>query len=330
VTGATDSMARGGCIDVHAHLFPGSYLDRLDAHGVRTAAQRGIGADDTPRDLEQRFALMATAGVATQVLSVAPLTPSLSESVYAADLCKAVNDRYCEIVEQHPGRFAAFATLPLPHVDAALRELDRVVDEPTIVGVALTSSVADLLVTDSAFRSLWEELDHRGVAVFLHPAGCGALSPLVAAHRLTWMVGAPMEDTLVAASLITAGYVSRYPNIRFIHSHLAGALPFLLSRWDGLRTYEAADAPLSPSEAARRMWYDTVTHGSVPALRAAAEVLGADRLLFGSDFPYQRGEHYVHAAVYLDQIGLPDADVDRIRSVSAAEVLGLCEEAQIS
>jgi len=137
------------------------------------------------------------------------------------------------------------------------------------------------------------------------------------------MVGAPTEDVLVATSLIARGHVRRYPAVKIIHSHLGGAVPLLLGLWDALHEFEARDSALAPSEAARLMWYDTVTHGSVPALRTAADVLGADRLVFGTDFPYQRGSHHLAANDYLAQAGLPAGDVERIRVATAAKLLNL-------
>lgn len=312
----------GPIIDVHAHMYPASLLATLDAISVDTSAHRGLGAGDSAAETTARLEMMDSSGVHTQILSVAPLVPALEHPEAAAALAASANDRLTEIAAEHPSRFALLACLPLPHVDAALTELDRVVNREQVVGVSLTSSSADRLVSDPSFDPLWEELDHRRAVVSMHPAGCAACSPLIREENLTWMVGAPTEDTLVVASLIARGHVARYPKVRIIHPHLGGAVPLLLERWNGLRGFEAPDCPIAPIEAARRMWYDTVTHGSVSALRVASEVLGSDHLLFGTDFPYQRGDHYRQALAYVASSGLPTNAVHAICGRTAAHLLG--------
>ncbi|MFB7663601.1 amidohydrolase family protein [Kitasatospora sp. NPDC056138] len=115
------------------------------------------------------------------------------------------------------------------------------------------------------------------------------------------------EDTIAAMQLILAGYPSRYPRLRIVNSHLGGALPMLLPRADEHCRWEAPDVVEPPTVAARRMWYDTVAHGRSPAVRLAAESYGADRLLLGTDFPYQSGDQlpravdFLHAALALEE-----------------------------
>jgi 6-methylsalicylate decarboxylase len=101
------------------------------------------------------------------------------------------------------------------------------------------------------------------------------------------MIGAPIEDTISIMHLIMHGIPG--PNIKIINSHLGGAMPMLLQRADDQYRWEAPDTPQPPSMAARRMWYDTVGHGHLPALRCAIDSFGADRLLLGTDFPYETG-----------------------------------------
>ncbi|RFC70927.1 amidohydrolase family protein [Streptomyces sp. AcE210] len=168
-----------------------------------------------------------------------------------------------------------------------------------------------------------QELDRRGTVMYLHPAGEGVASPQITDHHLTWMVGAPVEDTVVAAQLITRGFVTRYPHVRILNSHFGGALPMLLERWDNLAHFEAPEAPLLPSQAARRMWYDTVAHSSQTALRAAVQAVGADRLVLGSDFPYQGGEHYLDTVAYIERAGLDAEDTQGILAGNAEALLGL-------
>lgn len=139
-------------IDVHAHLWTTGYLDRLERLGkADTGTQRGIGADATEADLDRRFALMDRAGIDLQVLSVAPQSPHLIGEPDAVALAGAANESYAELVARFPRRFRAFAALPLPHVDAALREAVQALDDLGAVGVGVTTTVLGRTLADPLF-----------------------------------------------------------------------------------------------------------------------------------------------------------------------------------
>jgi predicted TIM-barrel fold metal-dependent hydrolase len=140
---------------------------------------------------------------------------------------------------------------------------------------------------------------------------------------LCWLVGAPVEDTIAAAKLITQGHLLRYPRVRIINSRFGGALPMLLNRWDNLSQLGGGEPEMVPSEAARRMWYDTVCHGSSTALLAGVHAVGTDRLVIGSDFPYQTGSVYTHGAVGFISETLGDADARLILDANATSLLDL-------
>ncbi|TMR08303.1 amidohydrolase [Nonomuraea turkmeniaca] len=308
-------------IDIHAHLYPTDYLDLLERGGVTTTAMhRGLGADDTGADLAARFGLMDQAGVDLQVLSAAPMFGHLADRAPAIRATRLINDRYAQLVERHPRRFRAFATVPLPHLDDALAELDRALSTPGMVGMTMATTVAGKALTDRKFAPLWQELDRRGTVVFLHPTGDRAGSPQLDGP-LSWLVGAPVEDTIAAAKLITQGHLLRYPRVRIINSHFGGALPMLLNRWDNLSRLGGSDPEMVPSEAARRMWYDTVCHGSSAALLAGVHAVGADRLVMGSDFPYQTGSLSTYGAVAFISETLGDADAQVILDTNATSLL---------
>lgn len=111
--------------------------------------------------------------------------------------------------------------------------------------------------------------------------------------------------------------------MKILNSHLGGALPMLLQRMDDQLSWEASETPEKPSLAARRMWYDTVSHGHPPALRCAADSLGADRLVPGTDVPYQEGAAYERAVSYVTTSSLTRSDARHVLSVSAQALFGL-------
>jgi len=263
-----------------------------------------------------------------QVLSACPQLPYGEDAKKTARAARFVNDQYAELVQAHPSRFRAFAALPMPHLDESIGEMGRALDELGMAGVAMNTTVLGRPLVEPDFEPVFAELNRRSAVLYLHPAGNSAGSPLIGNYHLTWMVGAPVEDTISIMHLITHGIPTRYPDIKIINSHLGGALPMLLQRADDQYRWEAPDTPERPSVAARRMWYDTVGHGHVPALRCAIDSLGADRLLLGTDFPYENGDIFVRAVDYIND---PQIDPDAARAIldqNASAVLAIGQERQ--
>jgi 6-methylsalicylate decarboxylase len=308
-------------IDVHAHYWTENYLDLLADLGKADAgAARGIGAGGGS-ELEARLRLMDQAEVEIQVLSACPQLPYSDNREKATAAARFVNDQYALLVKSHPDRFRAFAALPMPHVDQAIGEMHRALHELGMAGVAMNTTILGRALVEEEFEPIFAELDSRSTVLYLHPAGNGACSPLIRDHHLTWMVGAPVEDTISIMHLITHGIPTRYPNIKIINSHLGGALPMLLRRADDQYRWEAPETAETPSVAARRMWYDTVGHGHVPALRCAIDSFGADRLLLGTDFPYENGETFVRAVDYINDAQIDPAAARAILDHNATALL---------
>jgi 6-methylsalicylate decarboxylase len=309
-------------IDVHAHYWTDDYLDLLTNLGQAGAvAARGLGAGGGA-ELAARLRLMDRAGVQMQVLSACPQTPYAEDEKKATQAARFVNDQYAGLVQHYPDRFRAFAALPMPHLEESLGELGRALDDLGMTGIALNTSILGRALVEPGFEPVFAELNRRSAVLYLHPAGNSACSPLIGDYHLTWMVGAPVEDTISIMQLITHGIPARYPDITIINSHLGGALPMLLQRADDQYRWEAPETPEKPSVAARRMWYDTVGHGHVPALRCAIDSFGADRLLLGTDFPYENGDTFIRA---IDYINDPQIDPDAARAIldhNASTLLG--------
>ncbi|HVI49417.1 MAG TPA: amidohydrolase family protein [Chitinophaga sp.] len=308
--------------DIHTHIWTTDYLDILEKFGKQgTEDYRNIGAGLTDKDLESRFALMEKAGVDIQILSAAPLPPHFENKQQAVQAARFINDQYTAIAGRWPDKFAAFASLPLPHIDESLIELDRVMSLPGIKGICFTTSILGKAPVDPVFTPLFEELNRRGAVLFFHPEGSSLYSPLIQDYHLTWMIGAIAEDSVCAVQLITGGFPVRYPNIRIINSHLGGALPMITRRLD-MHYWERPDTPDKPSVIAGKMWYDSVAHGHTPALRAAVDTFGADRILLGTDFPYENGDEYGLGISYIAD-SLSTCESAQILDTNAAQLLQL-------
>lgn len=296
-------------IDVHAHYYPARYLELISRPGLPSAEAAALAG----QGIGERLALLDRTGIDTQVLSVSQAQPYLPDPGRAAEAAKVGNDLYAELCAAHPGRFLALAALPLPHVDQSLAEIARAAALPLVTGFTIGCSVAGRQLDDPVLAPVLAELDRRGSTVLLHPVGQDD-TPWLAGHNLTWLVGAPFEDTAAALRLVLAAVPDRYPNLRFIVPHLGGTIPFLLTR---VTRKSAAEI----TRGLRGMYYDTVS-GSAEALTSACHAFGAGRLLFGTDYPYCDEPQFRHHLSYLNDAGLDAAELAQIRGTTAAALLG--------
>jgi predicted TIM-barrel fold metal-dependent hydrolase len=311
-------------VDVHAHYSPKRYVETMFriAGAKRPPGWEKLPHTDSEADLDARLHAMGDAGVRMQVLSHGIMAPYAENEPDAVHVARLTNDEYAELVQRYPDRFASFVSLPLPHVDAALREMERGLDDLKMAGVAMNCSVFGRSLAEAEFEPLYAEMSRRGVVLYFHPCASGICSPFINDYGLQGAAGTSMEDTVLVLHLVLKQIPLRYPNIRIIVSHLGGLIPMLLNRMDhqmprkGLRE--------DPSATARRLYYDTVGHGSDAALLCAWKAFGAEHLVPGSDYPVLLAhETYKETFDSIRRAGLPAADVERILERNAPELLGL-------
>jgi 6-methylsalicylate decarboxylase len=162
-------------VDIHAHYLPKAYTDLLlrigglslpEAARLRMARPR---RQDDPVGILTRLQQMDEAEVQMQVLSPAASPPYAEKEADAVEAARLINNGYAELAAQHPGRLAAFVSLPLPHIDAALREMERGLDDLSMLGVSITCSCFDRSTAEAEFEPLYEEMNRRGVVLNYHP-----------------------------------------------------------------------------------------------------------------------------------------------------------------
>jgi 6-methylsalicylate decarboxylase len=261
-------------IDTHAHVHPPAYRKALG------------DAPLPPMTLADLETAMERHEIDAAVISTGPPGAFLGPAADGRDLARRANDGLAEIVAAQPQRFAAVATLPLPDVDAALGELDRVYDELSLDGVLLLTNIAGTYLGDPAWEPLFAALNERGAYVFVHPGL--PPHPLPLPHPV-WMYEFPFETVRAAANLIYSGTLERHPSIRFQLAHLGGAAPFLAHRIASLADREPERAEQAPAGALaylKRLYYDTGLTNNAPALAATVEVTSLDHVVFGTDWPY--------------------------------------------
>jgi 6-methylsalicylate decarboxylase len=215
-------------------------------------------------------------------------------------------------------------SLPLPHIDASLREMERGLDQLGMLGVSMTCSCFDRSTAEAQFEPLYAEMNRRRTLLNYHPIQNGLCSPLINDYRFTVSVGASLEDSAIVLHLIARRVPERYPNITYVVPHLGGIIPMQLQRLDNQAPRQHPDLPEPPSVTARRFYYDTVGHGSHAALLCAWKAFGADHLVAGSDYPVLMAfETYRQTFHYVRESGLPAEDAEIILHHTAQRILGL-------
>lgn len=317
--------------DVHAHCTPRNFSEFMGdrfASPVHLPVKRGMARhpfSDSPEDIQGRFELMERAGVEKQVLSPnhPPYLPDEREGVRAVQM---LNDAYADLAHRYPDRIASYVMLPLPHIDAALKEMERGFDQLGCVGVNMNITCMNRSIAETEFEPIYAEMNRRGAVLFVHPAGSGICSPLIVDYRWRSSVGTSLEDATFVLHMIAKQIPHRYPNIKFIVPHLGGPIPMLLNRLDQQGQSESSGHPNlaeAPSVTAKRFYYDTVCYGSKPGFLCALEAFGADHLVTGSDYPVlQDYESYTETFAYISRLGLDPADLDKILNHNAQKLFG--------
>src|SRR5213596_2105076 len=263
-----------------------------------------------------------------QILSPAASPPYAEKEADAVATARLINDAYAELARKHPGKFAAVVSLPLPHIDAALREMERGLDQLGMLGVSMTCSCFDRSTAEAEFEPLYAEMNRRRAVLNYHPIQNGICSPMINDYKFTVSVGASLEDAAIVLHLIARRVPERYPNITYVIPHLGGLIPMQLQRLDNQVPRNYPDLPERPSVTARRFYYDTVGHGSHAALLCAWKAFGADHILPGSDFPVLLSfETYARTFAWIREVDLPTDDVEQILERTAPAVLKLDEVA---
>jgi aminocarboxymuconate-semialdehyde decarboxylase len=290
-------------IDVHNHFYPPEYLDAL--RSGKSVVRVTVDAKGNPhihypgdynvavaghRDIAYRQGVLEKEGVDTQVITLTTPGTHVESPDYAAKLAGLVNDAFARIVADRGPRFAALATLPLNDPAASVKEFRRAVEQLRFPGAMLFSNVNGVALADKRFWPLYELADAKGAVLHIHPTSPVGVEAMTE-YWLMPLVGFLMDTTLAAAHLVFSGVPERFPQIKWVLSHLGGAIPYLAERLD--RGYEAfaecrANIRKKPSEYLKTWYYDTVNFDR-DALELAITFAGAERVLAGSDYPHQIG-----------------------------------------
>ena len=325
-----------GAIDIHAHFVPEEYLRIIEAegepHGVRLrpgpdgpmilVGQAMIGPITAHYyNLDLRLKAMNRQDVTVHALSLNPPMVYWADGALGIRLARIVNDAMAEATRLHPDRFVALATLPMQDPEAAVTELNRAVTELGCRGIYLGTNIRGKELTDPLFLPVFERIQALQAPVFLHPLN------VIGSQRLTNyylhnLLGNPFDTAVAAANLIFSGLLDRFPKLQVCLPHAGGALPYLIGRLDrGWKVRDECKAlKKPPSSYLRRFTYDTISHAPA-SLKYLIDLVGADRVVMGSDFCFDMG--YERPVKAVTALKLSRNDQEKILGGNAARLLRL-------
>jgi aminocarboxymuconate-semialdehyde decarboxylase len=273
-------------------------------------------------DIGARLAWMDGAGVDVQVLAGwIDLTGYEIDAALADDYCRAHNDLLAEHGAAAPDRFWTIGTVPLQAPELAAGELAKLM-AGGFKGVEIATSVRGRPLDLAGLDPVWEVAEDTGAFVLLHP-----MTPLagidLGRYLLENSIGRPAETSIALAGLIMSGVFERFPALRLCAVHGGGFTPFQIGRLD--RSFHArpdvAAARISkpPSEYLRQLYLDTVVHDPA-TLRFLVDLVGADHLVLGSDYPFEMGDTDPLRTI----ASVPGITAAEIESISGATMHAIC------
>ncbi|AJY42981.1 amidohydrolase [Burkholderia humptydooensis] len=284
-------------IDTHHHIVPPSFAAWLESRGI-TAGGLPIPHWSEEGALE----LMEAEGTATGIFSVSTPGVHLGDDIEAREKAREVNEFTAGVVSRHPGRFGFFATLTLPDVEGAIAEATYAMDTLRADGVVLISSVRGTYLGDESWAPLFDELNRRQAVVFIHPGDLpcdpvAGIPPYVADFLL--------DTTRAAINIAKAGWLERFPDVKFVLSHAGGFVPYAAQRI--ARVVSPDNSNEGGLARLRRFYFDTALSSSPYALPALLAFADPSRITFGSDWPYANKDRSVDFTRMLEAFPLTDA-----------------------
>lgn len=283
-------------IDVHNHVIPPAALELFERdprYEVRIEDGRWKGGVHVDFELGKSFLEPAEKlreldgnGIGTAIVSAAPpLFYYHLDDELGDGMAEAVNRGLAEFAAAGEGRLRWLAVVPLQNAARAAEVLAQAAAAGA-VGVEIGTSVAGQPLDEPRFDVFWAAANELRSPVFIHPA-YNAAHPRLDQFYLDNVIGNMLETTIAAERLICAGILDRHPELRILLAHSGGYFPYQAGRLRHARGVrpELSVAPADPWAYLDRLWFDTITHDAI-ALQFLVDRVGADRVVFGTDLPF--------------------------------------------
>ena len=273
-------------IDVHCHNILPTFKELLDRHGA--ALEETFPLPDW--DVASHLKFMEEASIETSVLSMPAPQPWFGDAEESRRAVRQYNETCARLKADYPGKFLFCASLPLPDVDAAIKEAVYALDTLGADGIKLATNSRGQYVGDAALDTLMQVLNERHAVVMLHPHKPSPVNDGIIATAPLAVYEYPAETTRTVVNLIARNVPARYPNLKFVVPHCGSFLPLALPRMKAVYPVMAAKGLMEPIDwdANLKAFYYDLAGGATPeVVKALLTITTPDRLLYGSDYPYQ-------------------------------------------
>ena len=337
-----DGLARrpsSPTIDIHAHIVvpqaaklgqPHVDIKRIplahfaDAYSKEINAQQEKDVGEVMTTIDRRLRDLDSMGIDIQVVAPAP-----GQNYYTVDAKIAeqahrlANDGVAEYCSRKPDRFVGLGVVTLQEPEIAVRELDYIMNHLKLRGVEILTNVDGQELSDEKFRPFFAKAEALGAFIMMHP-NVFTHGDRLTHYYLNNVLGNPLETTLALHNLIFSGTLARFPDLKLMAVHGGGYLPGYSGRIDhawGARKDSHADLPLPPTTYLRQVYLDTVVF-SYHQLAYLIDVFGPDRILMGTDYPFDMAEYNPVGHIAGVQ-GMDELTLAQIAGGNAIRVLGL-------
>lgn len=328
-------------IDCFTHVMPQPYIDRFKQ------AVSGFYLGDLPSlipemvDIHPRLEMMDRHGIDRQVLTIA--TPPIEEVVedpqLAAELATVANDAIAEMAARRPDRFLAVGTIAMNNMDAAVREAERAITQLGMKGILIYSNCQGRAIDAPEFMPFYALMAQLDLPIWLHPARTPMRADYLdedrSQHAMWQIFGWPFETSLAMTRLIFAGVLDRHPDLKIITHHAGAMIPYFDKRIEYVYPLFDTLGQLGDSlqrlhkpliEYYRMFYNDTAVMGSIGGMHAAYAFFGADRLLFGTDAPFDThgGDLFTRETLFsIEALPIPPAEKAAIYAGNLTRLLKL-------
>ena len=328
-------------IDIYTHVMPERYKKALYKYADKFATEKAV-QDRRPAltDHERRLRILEEFPDVVEVLSATmPPVEEIMGPKEAVELAKVCNDEMAELVARNPKKYiAAIANLPLNDMNATLKEAERAINVLGFKGVQVHTRVLGKPLTTGEMMPLYELMARLDLPIWIHPMRSSSqpdyASETVSYNQIFSIFGWPFDTTAAMVRLVFAGIFEKFPNIKFITHHCGALVPYFRERIivhynNGLERLGADHYPgltKHPIEYLRMFYNDTALNGNPSALNLALEFFGEDRILFGTDLPYdiENGRLSVRQTIdAIEKMGASESTKQKIFEGNARRLLHL-------
>ena len=297
-------------IDIHTHIMPEKIPNWFEKFGYgefihlehhKPCCARMIKGDTFFREIEsncwspkERLLDMENTNIDIQVLSTIPVLFNYwAKPEHGLETSRFFNDHIASVVELFPQKFIGLGTVPLQHIDYAIKEMQRCVLELKMPGIEIGTNINQLNLSDEKFYPFWQAAEELNCSIFVHPWEMMGENEMKK-YWLPWLVGMPAETSRAICSLIFGGVFERFPKLKIAFAHGGGSFPAIVGRvehgWAVRPDLCTIDNPTNPRNYLGKFWVDSLVHDKY-AFTLLQQTIGNDKICCGSDYPFPLGEH---------------------------------------